>query len=88
MSKWQLVYSCQAQKDAKRLASSGLKPKAQQLLEVLADDPYATPPRYEKLVGDLSGYYSRRINIQHRLVYEVLPDERVVHILRMWTHYE
>ncbi len=88
MSKWQLVYSRQAQKDAKRLASSGLKPKAQQLLEVLADDPYATPPRYEKLVGDLSGYYSRRINIQHRLVYEVLPDERVVHILRMWTHYE
>ena len=88
MSKWQLVYSRQAQKDAKRLASSGLKPKAQQLLEVLADDPYATPPRYEKLVGDLSGYYSRRINIQHRLVYEVLPDARVVHILRMWTHYE
>ena len=88
MSKWQLVYSRQAQKDAKRLASSGLKPKAQQLLEVLADDPYATPPRYEKLVGDLSGYSSRRINIQHRLVYEVLPDERVVHILRMWTHYE
>ena len=88
MSKWQLVYSRQAQKDAKRLASSGLKSKAQQLLEVMADDPFATPPRYEKLVGDLSGYYSRRINIQHRLVYEVLPDERVVHILRMWTHYE
>ncbi len=88
MSKWQLVYSRQAQKDAKRLASSGLKSKAQQLLEVMADDPFATPPRYEKLVGDLSGYYSRRINIQHRLVYEVLPDERVVHVLRMWTHYE
>ena len=85
---WSLVYSRQAQKDAKKLASSGLKGKAQALLQVLAGDPFATPPRYEKLVGDLAGCYSRRINIQHRLVYEVFPDEHVVHILRMWTHYE
>ena len=85
---WTLVYSRQAQKDAKKLAASGLRDKAQQLLDVLADDPFAVPPRYEKLVGDLAGCYSRRINIQHRLVYEVHPDERVVHVLRMWTHYE
>lgn len=88
MSDWRIVYSRQAQKDAKRLAASGLKPKTQRLLDVLADDPFTTPPRYEKLVGDLAGCYSRRINIQHRLVYEVLPDERAVHVLRMWTHYE
>ena len=87
-SDWTLVYSRQAQKDARKLASSGLKAKAQQLLDVLAHDPFGTPPRYEKLVGDLAGCYSRRINIQHRLVYEVLPDEHVVHVLRMWTHYE
>lgn len=85
---WTLVYSRQAQKDARKLASSGLKTKAQQLLDVLAQDPFATPPRFEKLVGNLAGCYSRRINIQHRLVYEVHPDERVVHVLRMWTHYE
>nr|WP_269812944.1 Txe/YoeB family addiction module toxin [Ornithinimicrobium sediminis] len=83
-----MVYSCQAQKDAKKIASSGLKKKTQDLLDILAEDPFATPPRYEKLVGDLAGCYSRRINIQHRLVYEVLPEERVVHVLRMWTHYE
>lgn len=88
MSDWALVYSRQAQKDAKRLASSGLKQRAERLLEVLAADPFGTPPRYEKLVGDLAGCYSRRINIQHRLVYEVFPDRRVVHVLRMWTHYE
>lgn len=88
MSDWTLVYSRQAQKDARKLASSGLKTKAQRLLELIAEDPFATPPRYEKLVGDLAGCYSRRINIQHRLVYEVLPDDGVVHILRMWTHYE
>lgn len=88
MSGWVLAYSRQAQKDAKRIASSGLKQRAQKLLEVLSDDPFATPPRYEKLVGDLAGCYSRRINIQHRLVYEVLPDQHVVHVLRMWTHYE
>lgn len=88
MSNWRLVYSRQAQKDAKKLASSGLKSKAQRLLDVIADDPFANPPRYEKLVGDLAGCYSRRINIQHRLVYEVLPDDGVVHALRMWTHSE
>jgi len=88
VSPWTLIYSRQAQKDAKRLASSGLKAKAQQLLEVLAEDPFATPPRYEKLVGDLAGCYARRMNIQHRLVYEVLPDRHVVHVLRTWTHYE
>ena len=88
MSSWILVYSRQAQKDAKKLVSSGLKPKAQRLLDVIAEDPFANPPRYEKLVGDLAGCYSRRINIQHRLVYEVLPEDGVVHILRMWTHYE
>ncbi|GGK58877.1 Txe/YoeB family addiction module toxin [Ornithinimicrobium pekingense] len=85
---WTLVYSRQAQKDAKKLVSSGLKNKTQDLLGILAEDPFATPPRYEKLVGDLAGCYSRRITIQHRLVYEVLPEERVVHVLRMWTHYE
>ncbi len=85
---WTLIYSRQAQKDAKKLAASGLKAKTQQLLDVLSRDPFATPPRYEKLVGDLSGCYSRRINIQHRLVYEVHPDQRVIHVLRMWTHYE
>lgn len=88
MSAWTLIYSRQAQKDAKKLASSGLKSKAQRLLDVIGDDPLATPPRLEKLVGDLAGCYSRRINIQHRLVYEVLPEHRVVHVLRMWTHYE
>jgi toxin YoeB len=85
---WRLVYSKAAQKDARKLAASGLKPKAQELLDILAADPFASPPRYEKLVGDLAGCYSRRINIQHRLVYEVLADGHVVHVLRMWTHYE
>ncbi len=74
--------------ELRKLASSGLKAKTQLLLEVLANDPFARPPRYEELAGDLAGCYSRRINIQHRLVYEVLPDEHVVHVLRMWTHYE
>ena len=85
---WRLVYSKAAQKDARKLASAGLKGKAQQLLDVIAEDPFANPPRYEKLVGDLAGCYSRRINIQHRLVYEVLAEERVVHVLRMWSHNE
>lgn len=85
---WRLVYSRAAQKDARKLAASGLKRKAQDLLDLIAEDPFANPPRNEKLVGDLAGCYSRRINIQHRLVYEVLPDEHVVHVLRMWTHYE
>ena len=85
---WRLVYTKQAQKDAKQLAGAGLKAKAQSLLGVLAEDPFRTPPPFEKLVGDLSGAYSRRINIQHRLVYQVLEDERVVKVLRMWSHYE
>lgn len=88
MSTWRVVYSRQAQKDAKKLAASGMKAKVQGLLEIIADDPFATPPRFEKLVGDLAGCYSRRINIQHRLVYEVLPDEHAIHVLRMWTHFE
>ena len=85
---WQLYFTKQAQKDAKKLASSGLKPKAQELLDILREDPFASPPPYEKLIGDLSGAYSRRINIQHRLVYQVLENERAVKVLRLWTHYE
>jgi len=85
---WELIFTKQAQKDAKNLASAGLKEKALQLLEILKGDPYQNPPAYEKLVGDLSGAYSRRINIQHRLVYQVLESERQVKILRMWSHYE
>ena len=88
MSSWKIVYSKAAQKDAKKLASSGLKPKTQKLLKILPQDPSANPPRYEKLVGNLSSYYSRRINIQHRLVYKVLPEQKTVLVLRMWTHYE
>jgi toxin YoeB len=84
---WRLLYTRQAQKDAKRLAASNLKPRAQELLDILADDPFRTPPPFEKLVGDLAGAYSRRINIQHRLVYQVLEAEGVVKVLRMWTHY-
>ncbi len=87
MVSWQVVYSRHAQKDAKKLAAAGLKNKALELLAVLAADPFQNPPPYEKLVGDLAGAYSRRINIQHRLVYEVFPKERVVRVLRMWTHY-
>ncbi|MGD7037424.1 Txe/YoeB family addiction module toxin [Methylotuvimicrobium buryatense] len=85
---WKLVYTKQAQRDAKKLASSGLKLKAQELLELIAKDPYRKPPPFEKLIGDLTGAYSRRINIQHRLVYQVLEDERVVKVLRLWSHYE
>ncbi len=85
---WKLVYTRQAQKDARKLASSGLKPKAQGLLALIAEDPYRRPPPFEKLVGDLAGAYSRRINIQHRLVYQVLDNERVVKVLRLWSHYE
>lgn len=86
--KWSLVFTKQAQKDAKKLAAAGLKPKAKELLEVLEINPFQSPPRYEKLVGDLTGAYSRRINIQHRLVYQVLEDRRIVKVIRMWTHYE
>lgn len=85
---WRLIYTKQAQKDAKKLAFSNLKEKAEELLAVLQDNPFQNPPPYEKLVGDLSGAYSRRINIQHRLVYEVIESEQVVKIIRMWTHYE
>jgi Txe/YoeB family toxin of toxin-antitoxin system len=85
---WQLVFTKQAQKDALNLSSTGLKDKAQLLLAVIADNPFQTPPPYEKLVGDLAGAYSRRINIQHRLVYQVLQTEHTVKVLRMWTHYE
>nr|WP_218927968.1 Txe/YoeB family addiction module toxin [Halomonas zhaodongensis] len=83
-----LLYTKQAQKDAKKLASSGLKPKAQELWALIAEDPYRKPPPFEKLVGDLAGAYSRRINIQHRLVYQVLEDEQVVKVLRLWSYYE
>ncbi len=86
--KYLLVYTQQAQKDAKKLASAGLKPKAQSLLDILANDPFQNPPSYEKLIGDLAGAYSRRINIQHRLVFQVLKKERVVKVLRLWSHYE
>lgn len=85
---WRLVYTKQAQKDAKKLAASGLKPKAQELLELISKDPYRKPPPFEKLIGDLAGAYSRRINIQHRLVYQVVEDERIVKVLRLWSHYE
>ena len=85
---WRLVYTKAAQKDARLLAAAGLQDKAQSLLDVLEADPFRTPPPFEKLVGDLAGAYSRRINIRHRLVYEVLDDERVVKVLRMWSHYE
>ena len=88
MVTWTLHYTRQAQKDAKKLASSGLKSKAQQLLSILEIDPWLSPPPFEKLVGDLSGAYSRRINIQHRLVYQVLEVEKAVKILRLWTHYD
>jgi Txe/YoeB family toxin of toxin-antitoxin system len=85
---WRLVYTKQAQKDAERLAAAGLKPKAQALLAILAENPYQTPPPFEKLVGDLSGAYSRRISIQHRLVYQVLDQPKTVKVLRLWTHYQ
>ena len=85
---WAIVFTKHAQKDAPKLASAGLKAKAQELLAVLKDNPFQNPQPYEKLVGDLSGAYSRRINIQHRLVYEVLTDEHTVKVLRMWSHYE
>ena len=88
MSDWQLVFTRQAQKDARRLASSGLRAKTETLLALLANDPFQKPPPFEKLLGDLKGAYSRRINIHHRLVYQVIEEQRVVKVLRMWTHYE
>jgi toxin YoeB len=83
-----VVFTKQAQKDAKKLSAAGLRDKAEKLIQILRDDPYQTPPFYEKLVGDLAGAYSRRINIQHRLVYEIMEAERTVKVIRMWTHYE
>ncbi|HAR97921.1 MAG TPA: Txe/YoeB family addiction module toxin [Syntrophus sp. (in: bacteria)] len=85
---WRVVFTRQAQKDAKKIARSGLKPQTSRLLEILRENPYRNPPPYEKLVGDLSGAISRRINIQHRLIYQVLDDIRTVKVIRMWTHYE
>tara|TARA_R110002111_G_scaffold12418_1_gene36610 strand:- start:114 stop:380 length:267 start_codon:yes stop_codon:yes gene_type:complete len=88
MVKWKLAYTKQAQKDAKKLVSAGLKSKAEELLKIIEQDPFQTPPTFEKLVGDLEGAYSRRINIQHRLVYQILADSHTVKVLRLWTHYE
>jgi toxin YoeB len=85
---WKIVFTEQAQKDAKKISSSGLRPKVESLLDILQTNPYQTPPSFEKLVGDLSGAYSRRINIQHRLVYQIINEQKVVKVLRMWTHYE
>lgn len=85
---WKVVYTKQAQKDAKKLVSSGLKTKAKTLIDIVKNDPYSSPPAFEKLIGDLSGAYSRRINIQHRLVYQILESEKVVKVLRLWSHYE
>jgi toxin YoeB len=85
---WIVVFTKQARKDAKKLSASGLKSKAEVIIEILRENPYQTPPSYEKLVGDLSGAYSRRINIQHRIVYQILDKEKAVKVIRMWTHYE
>jgi len=85
---WKVVYTKQAKKDAKKISHSGLKPQAEHLIEILKNDPYQTPPPYEKLLGDLSGACSRRINIQHRLVYQILDDIKTVKVIRMWSHYE
>jgi toxin YoeB len=88
VTRWRVVFTKQAQKDAKKLAAAGLRSRAEQLLAILAEDPCRNPPRFEKLVGDLADFYSRRINIQHRLVYQVYEEERVVKVIRLWTHYE
>jgi Txe/YoeB family toxin of toxin-antitoxin system len=85
---WRVVFTKQAQKDAKKLSDAGLRPKAEKLIEILRNNPYKSPPPFEKLLGDLSGAFSRRINIQHRLVYQILDDEKMVKVIRMWTHYE
>jgi len=85
---WKVVYTKQAQKDAKKLSTSGLKSKAEKIIDILKINPYQTPPSYEKLVGDLSGAYSRRLNIQHRIIYQIINADKVVKVLRMWTHYE
>ena len=85
---WRVVYTKQTQEDAKNLAAAGLRPRARALLDLLAEDPFRNPPPFEKLIGDLKGAYSRRINIHHRLVYQILEEERVVKVLRLWTHYD
>lgn len=85
---WKVIFTKQAQKDAQKLAAAGLRPKAENLIKILRSDPFQKPPSYEKLVGDLSGAYSRRINIQHRLVYQILEKKKIVKVIRMWTHYE
>ena len=85
---WKVVFTKQAQKDAKKLSTSGLKSKAEKIIELLEYNPYETPPPYEKLVGDIAGAYSRRVNIQHRVVYQIMNDEKIVKVIRMWTHYE
>jgi len=85
---WQIYFAKQAKKDAKKLASSGLKDKAKELLDIIEENPFQNPPPFEKLVGDLDGAYSRRINIQHRLVYQVLEEQKAIKVLRLWTHYE
>jgi toxin YoeB len=85
---WRVIFTKQTQKDAKNLSAAGLRPKAEKLIEILRENPYQFPPPFEKLLGDLSGAFSRRINIQHRLVYQILDDEKVVKVIRMWTHYE
>ena len=88
MVKWKLVYTKQAQKDAKKISSANLKEKTLELLSIIEANPFQTPPPFEKLVGDLTGAYSRRINIQHRVVYQIYEKERIIKIIRMWTHYE
>ena len=88
MVKWRVVFTNRAQKDAKKIAASNLRAKAEEILEVLAEDPFKSPPTFEKLVGDLTGAYSRRINIQHRMVYQVLNEEKTVKVLSMWSHHE
>ena len=88
MVKWRIVYTRQAQKDAKKIAAAGLRQKVEKLLQILSENPFQTPPPFEKLIGDLSGAYSRRITIQHRLVYQVLQEMKTVKVIRMWTHYE
>ena len=85
---WKVVFTKQAQKDAKKLSAAGLRPKAEKLIEILRDNPYQTPPPFEKLLGDLTGAFSRRINIQHRIIYQILDEIKTVKVIRMWTHYE
>ncbi len=85
---WRILFTQQAQKDAKKVSASNLKPKAEKIIEILHQNPFQTPPPYEKLVGDLAGAYSRRLNIQHRIIYQIIADEKTVKLIRMWTHYE